>query len=124
MSVLVWKPFKDAASPPSFLREARSPAAGGEKISVAVFVNGWCTGSCGECIKAREAVEELEGIVDYVEVDTSDRDTMLSWGISTGLFVDGELHRQLEPPCTSEVLRRDILELAESKGIAGGFLSE
>ena len=62
MAVLVWKPFRDVASPPQFLRQARRPASESEKVSLTVFVNGWCTGACSQCVAAREAVEGLEGI--------------------------------------------------------------
>ena len=120
MAVLVWKPMKDGASPPSFRRAVRRPAAGAEKVSLTVFMNGCCTGSCGECIKAREAVEGLDAVVDYVEIDTSDLVTLGEWGISMGTFLDGEPHREDEPPCTSDVLRGDILAAAERRGIRGG----
>jgi GNAT superfamily N-acetyltransferase len=124
LAVLVWKPFSDAALQPGFLRGGRRPAARDDKVSVAVFVNGFCTSACGQCIQAREAVDGLESIVDYLEVDTSNRDALLSWGISVGLFVDGKPHRSTEPPCTSEVLRSDILELAERKGLDRGAANE
>jgi GNAT superfamily N-acetyltransferase len=115
MAVLVWKPFRDGVSPPRFLREARRPAVDSEKASVMTFVNGWCTGTCSQCVTAREAVQGLDDIVDYREVDTSDPEIMRSWGISDGLFVEGEPYRPYEPPWTSEVLRQDLLELANHK---------
>ena len=117
MAVLVWKPFLEAASAPRFLRQARRPASDSEKVSLMVFVNGWCLGACSQCVTAREAVEGLDDIVDYSEVDTSDPDVLLSWGISDGLYVEGEPHRPYEPPCTSDVLRQDLLEIAERKGV-------
>lgn len=117
LAVLVWKPFGRTASPPGFLRAIKRPAAGAEKISLTAFVNGCCTASCGECIKARDAVEGIGSLVDYGEIDTSDRATLLGWGISMGIFLDGKPHRQDEAPCTSDVLRNDILELAERRGI-------
>lgn len=120
MGVLVWKPFRTTASPPTLLRQVRRPPAGGEKICVAVFVNGWCTGACSQCVTARDAVEGLEDNVDYQEVDTSGRETLLSWGISDGLYVEGEPFRPYEPPCTSGVLRRHVLELARHRQIDCG----
>lgn len=115
MAVLVWKPFVGTASPPRFLREVRPPARDSRKVSVAVFMNGWCTGGCAQCVTVREAVAGLEDIVDYLEVDSSDPVALRSWGISDGIFVEGEPYRPYEPPCTSEVLKRDILELVERK---------
>jgi hypothetical protein len=115
MAVLVWKPFDDGVSPPRFLRAARRPSWDSDKVCVAFFLNGWCTGSCGQCVTAREAVEGLEDIVEYREIDTSDPETMRSWGISDGLYVEGEPYRPYEPPCTSDVLREDLIALADRK---------
>ncbi len=115
MAVLVWKRFAETASPPSFLRQARRPEGDPAKVAVRVFLNGWCMGACSQCVTAREAVEGLEDIVDYREIDTSDPDTRRSWGITDGLYVEGEPHRPYEPPCTTEVLRQDILDLVERR---------
>jgi hypothetical protein len=115
MSVLVWKPFRDGIETPRFLRQARPLPAPPDKVAVAAFLNGWCCGICGETLTAREAVEGLSDAVDYLEVDTSDRAVMLSWGISAGVFLEGTPYRPYEPPFTSEMLRRDILEIAATK---------
>jgi GNAT superfamily N-acetyltransferase len=121
MAVLVWKPFREGVSPPRYLRQARRPAGDPSKVSVMVFLNGWCTGSCSQCVTAREAVEGLEESVDYREVDASDPEALRSWGISDGLYVEGEPYRPYEPPCTCDVLRQDLLELAKNgRGGEGG----
>lgn len=120
MAVLVWKPFLDSAEPPRFLRQARRPADESDRVSLTVFLNGWCTGACEQCVTAREAVEGLDHIVDYREVDTSSQEALRLWGISDGIYVEGEPYRPHEPPCTSDVLRRDLIEMAERKrGRAG-----
>jgi hypothetical protein len=115
MAVLVWKPFVREALPPRFLRQTRRPTGDPGRVSVAAFFNGWCTGACSQCVTAREAVEGLEAMVDYREYDTSDPETMLSWGISSGLFVEGEPYRPCEPPCSSSQLRRDLINIAKAK---------
>jgi N-acetylglutamate synthase-like GNAT family acetyltransferase len=115
MAVLVWKPFRESASPPRFLRQMRRPPGGTEKVSVTAFVNGWCMGACSQCVTARDAVHGIEEIVDYREVDTSDPEVMRLWGISDGLFVDGEPYRPYDAPPTSEELRQDLLRLADEK---------
>lgn len=120
MAVLVWKPFREGAAPPRYLREARRPLRETSKISVVAFLNGWCMGSCSQCVTAREAVQGLEDSVDYLEVDASNPEARDYWGISDGIYVDGEPYRPHEPPCTSEVLRRDLLELASSRRGAAG----
>jgi hypothetical protein len=115
MVILVWKPFHEDATPPRFLHRTQRPPGGGEKLSATMFLNGWCTGMCSECVTARDAVAGLEDFIDYQEVDTSDRDTMVSWGISSGLYVEGEPFRPYEPPCTSDELRKMLLDLAQKQ---------
>jgi hypothetical protein len=115
MAVLVWKPFLEAALPPAFHHRVRCPACAHDRVSVTVFTNGWCMSACGQCVTARDAVRGLDDIVDYMEIDTSDPAALRSWGISDGLFVEGEPHRPYEPPCSSEVLRNDILDIARGK---------
>jgi len=112
-AVLVWKVFRDGAAEPRWAREVRRPEGVPGKVSVVVFVNGWCTGGCSQCVTAREAVAGLDDVVDYREIDTSDPDVLREWGISDGLYVNGEPYRPYEPPCTSEMLRNDLIELAE-----------
>lgn len=117
LAVLVWKPLSDDAKPPRFVRPRRKPRVAPDKVTVTVLYNGWCSGSCGECIKSRDAVDGLEAFAVLEEVDTSDQETLLEWGISTALFVDGKPHRPQEPPCSSEVLRSDLLAIAREKGL-------
>jgi len=118
MVVLVWKPFVSTAPPPRLLHQVRSLDVPSRKIGVTVFTDGWCSGMCSQCVTVRDSVDGLGDIVDHREVDTTDRQTMLSWGISNGVFVEGQPYRPYEPPFTSEVLRRDLLELAAKKRIA------
>jgi GNAT superfamily N-acetyltransferase len=115
MAVLVWKPFVETATPPAFHSERRRPSPGSKKVSVTLLLNAWCSGACGQCVAAREAVAGLEDIVDYVEVDTSNPETLREWGTSNELFLEGDPYRQDEPPWTSEMLRVDILDLAARK---------
>ncbi|MFH1501628.1 MAG: GNAT family N-acetyltransferase [Candidatus Eisenbacteria bacterium] len=117
MSVLVWKRFSETASAPSFRVAVKRPRTRSDRVSVAVFLNGWCTGACSQCVTGRDAVEGLDDIVDYVEYDASDPNVLSEWGISNGIYVEGEPHRPNEPPCTSAVLRDDILKLAREKGL-------
>jgi GNAT superfamily N-acetyltransferase len=119
-AVLVWKPFTDAARPPSFLRQARRPVGGPNRVSLAAFGNGSCMGVCQQVVAARDAAVGLEGVADYIEVDTSDREALSSWGISGGIFLDGEPLRPNEPPPTSEVIRRDVLDAAGRRGLPAG----
>ena len=81
-----------------------------------MFLRGWCLGACSKCVIAPDAVEGIENVVDYCEIDTSDRETLLSWGIADGIYVEGEPYGPYEQPCTRDVFRRDLLWIAEGKG--------
>jgi GNAT superfamily N-acetyltransferase len=115
MAVLVWKLYREGVDPPRFLRQERPLPAPPDKVAVAVFIGGWCCGICSEGVTAGEAVEGLSDVADYLEVDTSDRAAMLSWGISAGVYLEGKPYRPYEHPFTSAVLRHDILEIAAKK---------
>ena len=119
MTVLVWRAFSEAAVAPEFLRQVRRPVGDPEKVSLVVFVNGWCMGSCEQSVLAREALRGLEDSVYYREYDGSDPGVQSSWGISDGVYLQGEPYRPNEPPWTSEVLRRDVFELIEGRGAEG-----
>lgn len=108
--VLVWKPFSTDAKKPSLLRPTRTPSKGSERTKVTSFLNGWCLLGCDECVRAREAVAGLEDIVDYEEVDTSDRATMVSWGIEDAVFLDDKRYRPYTDFWRSEDLRAELLK--------------
>jgi len=112
--VLVWKLFSKDAIPPALLHRKRAPAKGTTRINVSVFVNGWCGVGCDWCIKARQAVSGLERLVTYKEIDTSDRTTMLAWGIEDGVFLDDSPF-EAPPLWRSEDLRNELLRLSNHK---------
>ena len=87
---LVFKPFTEEAAEPRWVRERKRPEPVPGRVRVSSFAAGWCTS--GNLIQAwaRRAAEELGDPVVYEEFDTSDPDVVAEWGISTGLFVDGE----------------------------------
>lgn len=119
MAVLVWKRLDPSAAPPAFRHDTGRRRVRPDRVSVTVFLNGWCMGACSQCITARDAVAGLECIVDYAEIDTSEREVLDEWGIPDGVYVDGQPHRAYEPPCSTEILREDILAIARAKGIGG-----
>ena len=111
--VVVWKPFYADAKPPELLRLESSPLKGTDKVNVTVAVNGWC--GCYKLLCAREAVKGLEDIVEYREVDTPDRTTILHLGKVGGVFLDGEVFQPYQL-CTSDALRAEIIRLYKQKG--------
>ncbi len=114
--VLAWKSFDADARAPRLLRPERPIAAGTDRVRVTACVNGWCGSGIGGCLTAREAVEGLDSTVQYEELDTADRATMLSIGHSDGVFLDGEPFRPNGPPYTSDDLRAEIQWRFEAKG--------
>jgi GNAT superfamily N-acetyltransferase len=87
---LVFKSFLEGVSEPRWIEELKRPEPLPGKVRVSSFAAGWCTS--GNLIQewARRAVEELGDPFVYEEFDTSDPDVVAEWGISTGLFIDGE----------------------------------
>jgi GNAT superfamily N-acetyltransferase len=87
---LIFKPFSEGAGEPRWIEEVKRPGPLPGKVRVSSFAPGWCTS--GNLIQewARRAVEELGDPVVYEGFDTSDPEVVAEWGISTGLFVDGE----------------------------------
>jgi GNAT superfamily N-acetyltransferase len=112
--VLVWKPFRDDAEPPRMLRQVRKAQGDSEKVSVVSLCTGWCSG-CDFNLMAREAVEGLENVVEFTEIDTSIPENLLEWGISDGILLEGESYRADGPPFTAEELRADIMDLYREK---------
>lgn len=110
--VVVWKPFSQDAKSPKLLRLTEPPPKGTGKVNVTVAVNGWC--GCYKVLCAREAVKGLEDIVDYREVDTPDRATILHLGKVGGVYLDGEVFQPYQL-CASDALRAEIIRLYDQQ---------
>jgi hypothetical protein len=109
--VLTWKRFSAAVVPPNLLRRKRELPEVPGKVSVCAFDNGWCGGETYYCrVMVPRALEGLEEIACQSFIDTSERETMLDWGIASGLYIDGESYRPDGPPFTMEELREEIRE--------------
>jgi len=87
---VVFKAFDPDVDEPRFLREVRRPEPLQGKTRVSSFLIGWCTGDNLVHEWARRASEELGDAVVFERFDTSDPGVATEWGISTGLFVDGD----------------------------------
>ncbi|MBD3236594.1 MAG: hypothetical protein GF330_07810 [Candidatus Eisenbacteria bacterium] len=118
-AVLVWKRFRASAEPPRFRHQRQRPSGDPDKVSLHVFVHGWCMGACGQCVTARDAARGLEAIVDYREIDTSERAQLEAWGISDGVYLEGAPYRPCEPPVDSAQMRQDLVRVAAEKGLLG-----
>jgi GNAT superfamily N-acetyltransferase len=106
LQVLLWKPFRDDAVAPKWIREKKRPAKGKERVIVTAFLNGWCPAMNMTFERAKRAASEFGDRVDFRAVDTSDRETFLEWGISDAVFVDGKPLRTGPPPSYEKIRGR------------------
>ncbi len=107
MAALLWKPFTEDAKPPKFVKIKKKPGRNPGVVSIAAFKNGWCPAQNLTFERARRAAEEFGPKVVLETIDTSDRATMLEWGISDAIFIDG---RQVGfgPPPSYRKIRKMI----------------
>jgi GNAT superfamily N-acetyltransferase len=115
LALLLWKPFAAGAEPPRWppvTGKRPEPVAG--KVVVTGCVNGWCPAQNLAFERARRAAAPFGGRVEVRMVDTTDRATMLAWGDSDALFVDGTRVRAGPPPSEAKLaalIRRRIARL-------------
>lgn len=107
ISVLLWKPFSDDASPPEWIVAKAKPELVPGKVVVTALANGWCSGINGMIERARQISSEFGDKVIYREIDTSKRAAVREWGLSDGLFVN-ERNIYKGPPLSYEKIKRII----------------
>jgi GNAT superfamily N-acetyltransferase len=101
---LVWKPFaRDAEAPRWPASTGRRPEPVPGKVVVTGCVNGWCPAQNLAFERARRAAAPFGGVVECRLVDTADRETMLAWGETDALFVDGQRIRTGPPPSEAKL---------------------
>jgi len=91
ISLLVWKPFTEDATQPQWIHQKRAVPTTPGKVSVTAFINGWCPGQNVTYERTRRACAEFGDKVLFQNIDTSERDTFLEWGITDGIFIDGKM---------------------------------
>lgn len=107
--VLLWKKFTEDATPPSWIRRKKVPAPCPGTVTVTCFKNGWCPVQNLAFERAQKACAELGDAVIFREVDTSDRETFLEWGIADGLFINGKEMR-IGPPPSYQKIKKQIMK--------------
>jgi len=105
MAVLLWKAFEKDASPPKWIKKKKKPPLKPGAVTVTSFVNGWCTGQNMVYERAKRATEKLGDRVLFEEVDTSNRDNLLEWGIADGLYIDGKEVTTGPPPSYDKIVK-------------------
>jgi len=107
VSVLLWKPFSNDATPPKMIRQKKKPKKMPGKVSVTSFINGWCPAQNLVFERAKRAASEFGDKVVFTEIDTFNRETSLEWGIFDALFIDGKNIRT-GPPLSYESIKKKI----------------
>jgi GNAT superfamily N-acetyltransferase len=106
ISVLLWKPFASGAVAPAWLPDTGlrpEPVAG--RVTVTACLSGWCPAQNLAFERARRAAAPFGDRVRIGVVDTTDRATLLRWGDSDALFVDGKRVRTGPPPSEAKLAR-------------------
>ena len=104
--VLLWKPFKDDAIPPRWIKQNKKPEGVPGRITVTGFNNGWCPAQSIAFERAKRAASEFGNSVTFNEIYTSDRSIMLEWGISDALYIDAKKVRTGPPPSYEKIKKK------------------
>jgi hypothetical protein len=89
---LTFKAFDPDMEEPRFRKEVNRPPPIPGKARVSSFCIGWCTSGNLNHEWARRASEELGDDVVFERYDTSDLAVTEEWGITTGIFVNGDAY--------------------------------
>ena len=104
--VLLWKAFKEDAVPPKWIKRKKKPQKTPGKITVTGFINGVC---CAQNIvfeRAKRAASEFGDKVIFKEIKTLNRETLIEWGITDGLFIDDKSVRTGPPPSYEKIKKK------------------
>ena len=106
MAVLLWKPFKEDAVPPRWIRGKKRPKKTNGKVTVTSFINGWCPAQNIVHERAKRASQEFGEAVEFQEIPTFERAAFCEWGISDALFIDGKQVRTGPPPSYEKIRKK------------------
>jgi len=105
LAVLLWKPFTDTVKPPRWIKQKKKPETVQGKVTVTAFVNGWCQVQNMVYERAKRAAAEFGDEVVFREIDTSDRDVLMEWGLSDALYIDDKQVRTGPPPSYEKIYK-------------------
>jgi len=106
IQVLLWKPFTDDAVPPKWVKRNKKPEKVPGKVTITSFKNGWCPAQNLVFERAKRAAAELGDKVEFREIDTFNRNTLLEWGIVDALYIDGKEVRTGPPPSYYKIKKK------------------
>lgn len=105
--MLLWKPFTNEAVPPIWIRQKQTPTFEPDKVTVTALCSGWCTAQNLTFERAKRAAAEFKDKVVFKEIDTSDRNVFLEWGLADDIYVN-EKHIRNGPPPSYEKIKKLI----------------
>ena len=105
--VLLWKTFSDDAEPPHWTKKKKKPEPVQGKVKVTAFLDGWCPSMNMTYERAKRAASEFGDKVEFITVNTLDREAYEEWGISGALYID-EKQVNNGPPLSYEKIRKLI----------------
>lgn len=111
---LMWKPFKEGATPPRFIRRIKKPGKGTDRVNVTVFQSGWCQSQNISIERTIRAAREFGAKVNLEVIDTNNRNVLAEWGISDGIYLDGK-EVWTGPPLPYEKIWKKIERRAKRK---------
>ncbi len=114
--VLLWKPFREGARPPRWLRQRKQAEVGTDRVQVTTLINGWCTAMGMSAERTRRACERFGDAVSFQVIDTKDPAVRAEWGMTDAVFIDGK-SLNLGPPPSYEKIEKKIRKAVRKKGL-------
>ena len=104
---LLWKPFYQDASPPVFIKQKKKPESVPEKVSVSIFLNGWCPAQNMVYERTKRAMADYKNCIELKEYKTDNKEIQREWGLTDAVFIDNKQVRS-GPPTSYKKIRRLI----------------
>lgn len=104
---LLWKPFDETSVSPSFIKQRKIPELKPGKVSISLFLNGWCPAQNMVYERTKRAARDFEDYIEISEYRTNDKDIQREWGITDAVFIDTK-EIKTGPPASYKKIRRII----------------
>jgi hypothetical protein len=108
MMRLLWKPFSSEAIPPAFIKQKKQPLQIPGKVTVSLFLNGWCPAMNMSYERTKRAVSEFGNKIELIEYSTFDKYIQQEWGICDAIFINRKKLSTGPPPSYKKI--RGIIE--------------
>jgi hypothetical protein len=95
---LLWKSFSSDAQPPEFIKQRKTPETSPGKVSISLFLNGWCPAQNMTYERTKRAIVDFEDKIELREYLTIDKEVLREWGISDAVFLNKKQIRTGPPP--------------------------